>query len=288
MHWECWRGNFMSQLDLRLKNIKLNETRLALEREMSYLSLLALITREAFESTSVDMAISSTLYAVCDFMNWPLGHGWLRKGSMTDCLLVSSKKWHVDEPEVYDGFVAASQNMELVSGQELPGQVCRSGRAAWITDVGAETDFLRQPSALAAGLHAGFAFPVLSENRVEAVLEFFSNNVETREPRLLEIMEQIGIQLGRVIERKRAENAIFDLNQVLTNDLDGVSRLDDDGHYVMVNQRYADMLGCDPEEMIGRGWEETIAEHEKDRMLELWHEMKRTGRVSSGGGGQTS
>ena len=53
------------------------------------------------------------------------------------------------------------------------------------------------------GVKAGFAFPVLVGHEIVAVLEFFS--VDTAEPDidLLDVMTNLGTQLGRVVERER-------------------------------------------------------------------------------------
>ena len=67
-----------------------------------------------------------------------------------------------------------------------------------------DSNFPRAKLAEDIGVKAGFAFPVLVGTEVVAVLEFFSSNsVQPNEP-LLEVMANVGTQLGRVIERKRA------------------------------------------------------------------------------------
>ena len=57
------------------------------------------------------------------------------------------------------------------------------------------------------GVRAGFAFPVSIGTEVVAVMEFFSEVPVEPDEFLLEVMADIGKQLGRVIERKRAEEA---------------------------------------------------------------------------------
>ncbi len=98
----------------------------------------------------------------------------------------------------------------FASGVGLPGRVLASGEPAWIFDVTKDPNFPRAQLATEIGVRAGAAFPILVGPKVAAVLEFFSAEaVEAYQP-LLEVMAQIGTQLGRVIERRHAEEQLMD------------------------------------------------------------------------------
>src|SRR2546426_2903104 len=60
------------------------------------------------------------------------------------------------------------------------------------------------------GVKAAFAFPVLIRERVAAVLEFFAHEAAEPDESLLEVMALIGAQLGRVVERQRLQQELFD------------------------------------------------------------------------------
>ena len=62
----------------------------------------------------------------------------------------------------------------------------------------------RSPILLKHGLHAAFDFPLYAEGRLQAVLEFFSTTRQLPDKHLLYIVESIGEQLGRVLERQRS------------------------------------------------------------------------------------
>ena len=83
-----------------------------------------------------------------------------------------------------------------------------AGAAAWIADIEADADFPRASAARAAGLKAAMAFPVLVRADVAAVLEFFNDRTTPPDETLLRLMSQIGTQLGRAVERKRAEDKL--------------------------------------------------------------------------------
>lgn len=97
--------------------------------------------------------------------------------------------------------------MEFKVDECMIGQVLGSGLATWVSDLSDQTLFLRSESATQAGLSSGFAFPVLIDDEVVAVLEFYSERHEDADLRLLSTMANIGTQLGRVVERERARKA---------------------------------------------------------------------------------
>ena len=57
--------------------------------------------------------------------------------------------------------------------------------------------------AVGCGVKAGFAFPVLVGHEIVAVLEFFSVDAAEPDTELLDVMTNLGTQLGRVVERER-------------------------------------------------------------------------------------
>lgn len=71
-----------------------------------------------------------------------------------------------------------------------------------------DPNFPRAPWAEECGIRAGFAFPVLVRREVVAILEFFSMEVQEPDQALLDVTGHVGTQLGRVVERVRAQRAL--------------------------------------------------------------------------------
>jgi signal transduction protein with GAF and PtsI domain len=71
----------------------------------------------------------------------------------------------------------ATEGTHLVPEAGLPGLVLDSGKPVWIPDMSDEPDFPRFEQAVIEGVRAGFAFPVLVQNEVVAVVEFFTAEV---------------------------------------------------------------------------------------------------------------
>jgi two-component system NtrC family sensor kinase len=110
----------------------------------------------------------------------------------------------VENPERYAAFQQATQTAEFAVGEGLVGQVGILKKPAWNVDVSTASTFSRRHAARAAGLRAGFAFPIQVGQEVAGILEFYANTPLAPDLPLCEALTHSGTQLGRVIERERA------------------------------------------------------------------------------------
>ncbi len=191
---------------------------------------------------------------VCAYTRWPVGHAYLAAAN-GKLELHPSAIWHLDEPARFRNFQAETEQLHFSPGVGMPGRALASGKPAWFADITGKTDFPRAQVAEEVGLRGAFGFPIIVGGTVAAVLEFFSEAAEQADDALLELMEQIGVQLGIVIERKRAEEALREsearYERVAAN-LPGViyrRALHPDGSisYPYMSPVARDLLGIDPE-----------------------------------------
>jgi signal transduction histidine kinase/ActR/RegA family two-component response regulator len=166
-------------------------------------ALVETIATAANLSDSPDAAFRFALEAICEFTGWSVGQAYMFPDGFTDGALVWSGVWKGDDSEGLKAFREVSAALSFPRGVGLPGRVWESGRACWIEDIQGEPNFPRAPAALACGLRAAFAFPALIGEQVGAVLEFFLQRPAAPDAELLHTLDQIGAQLGRVVERYR-------------------------------------------------------------------------------------
>ncbi|HEY1760165.1 MAG TPA: response regulator [Bryobacteraceae bacterium] len=157
--------------------------------------LLQFVTMAANRSSNIEHTTKTCLDRICLDIGWPLGHACLRANNSAEGPL-SVKIWGLEDHGRFAAFREASD------GEAGPVE---SGKPEWIVDLTDSQSFSRSQAAAQAGLRSGFRFPVLVEEKVMGVLEFFS--IETAQPDedLLTLMEHIGTQLGQVMIRQRAE-----------------------------------------------------------------------------------
>jgi signal transduction histidine kinase len=165
------------------------------------LELLESVAVASNAASEVRSALKVTVDAVCERSGWPIGHVFLlsRDGET----LVPTGVWHLDDSERFAGFKRLTESSMFTRGVGVQGRVLESGNPVWIPDAKADKNFPRAQAAEGIGINAAFAFPILVEEAVVGVVEFFSPAVTEPDDRLLELVGQVGVQLGRVIERDR-------------------------------------------------------------------------------------
>ena len=171
------------------------------------LALLQSVAAVSNRAESVAQALQTALDLVCEYTAWPVGHGLIVSESEPP-EAHSSRIWHLSDPEAFATLRQVTEAMRFPSGVGLPGRVVQAQKAVWIADVTRDSNFPRSQKAKDLGVTAAFAFPVIAGGRVAAVLEFFSQKQLEPDKQLLEVMQSVGEQLGRVIERTRAADVL--------------------------------------------------------------------------------
>jgi len=174
-----------------------------LYRQQQRIALVETIATAANLSDNPESAFRLALEAICDFTGWTTGQAYMFADDSGEGELVWSGIWKGGEHDGLAAFRELSATLTFPRGVGLPGRVWESGRACWIEDLQGEPNFPRGPVALACGLRAAFAFPALMGEEVGAVLEFFLQRPAAPDEELLHTLDQIGAQLGRVVERYR-------------------------------------------------------------------------------------
>jgi len=182
---------------------RVQETNELLNAEIAHSKLIKSIAVASNETRAIGETLRFCIRQVCEFAGWPLGHLYLTAENPSEGL-VPTPFWYVEEPGQFDTFQEITRETPLDAGVGLPGRVLVSGEPAWIIDVTKDANFPRAQLAQDIGIKAGFAFPILIGRRVVGVMEFFSPKAVEPDQQVLDIMAQIGTQLGRVLERKQA------------------------------------------------------------------------------------
>ncbi|MGH3034101.1 MAG: PAS domain S-box protein, partial [Gaiellaceae bacterium] len=232
----------------------------ALQQKTALLELLQDIAETANGSSTVEEALQACLDRVCAHTGWPVGHVYLPAEDTED--LVPTSIWHLGDADAFDAFRVVSEAIRFVPGVGLPGRVLASGKPLWLTDVSKDQNFPRARWAEEAGLRAGFAFPVLTGTEVAAVLEFFWTEAVEPDLQLLAVVGHIGTQLGRVVERARAEAALRQSAEhhrsIIETANDAFVAMDRHGAITDWNRRAEHTFGWSRDEVIGLPLAQTI------------------------------
>ncbi len=188
--------------DLQTEVESHKKTSQALTRQSASMQLLQHIILSSNETTSRQEAWNVGLSTICKHFRWPVGVAYTLDEDARDELSYSGQVY-MEGGESYSSLIHALKQQHYSIGKGLVGAVLRSGRPQWITIRKDGNDFER--IAYSCGMKAAFAIPILVGREVVAVLEFFSSSSGYQDSELIEVSRDIGIQLGRVVERKRAQ-----------------------------------------------------------------------------------
>jgi signal transduction histidine kinase len=186
----------------------------SLHQRSDLLQLQQVIASTVNEAATVDDVMQVTLDLICAYTGWPIGHLYLAPENHGQELAPSSI-WHNDDPVRFKPFQELTDVTRFAPGVGLPGRVLASGQPLWFVDITKEPSFRRAPIAAQVGIRAAFGFPILVANEVVGVMEFFSTESVAPNERLLQTLGYVGAQVGRAIERKRAEEENRKLNEEL-------------------------------------------------------------------------
>ncbi len=202
-----------------------------------------------------DEALAVALDKVCEYTQWPVGHVY-KISESDESLLISTKIWSSTDLSKYTSFKEVTEITNFEKGIGLPGRVLESNSPAWIVDVTKDNNFPRAVKLKKLNLKGAFAFPVIVEEKVVAVMEFFSEFPESPNQQLLSFISEVGIQLGYVIERHKAEQDLVESEQRMKGILDHTSSVmylkDKEGKYILVNRKFEELLNVTNENIQGK------------------------------------
>ena len=195
----------------------------------------------------------AVLGTIGGWLGWEFGTAWeiaQPRGEHLRCVEI----WRAQGFEAGD-FEGVSRRTRLPLGVGLPGRVWARAEACWIPDVTVDPNFPRAVGAAAAGLRAAYCFPVCGSCGVLGAIEFLTTRRLEADDELLATMTAIGNQIGQVVERRRAQEALADAAQLnramLDAALDCIVVMDRDGNIVEFNPAAERTFGYSAEEAVG-------------------------------------
>jgi len=251
------------------------------EREIR---LLQTITVAISQAGDLDAGLGIALRQICETTGWILGEAWIPSadGGALEC----SPAWYGAAAGL-DRFRTASEGLTFVPGAGFPGRVWVSKQPVWAQDVTTDLSFHRAELAREAGLKAGIGFPVVANKDVMAVMIFFAFERREEDERLVAMVSVIAGQLGLVIQRRRAEEALREREQQLSSIYDTAAdvifylAVEKDGRYrfASVNPAFRSTTGLADEQVVGKRVDEVIPEPSLTLVLERYGEAIREKRI---------
>lgn len=184
------------------------------QRAEEEVRLLQTMTQAISEAQDFHSALGVALRKICEATNWDFGEAWIPQPDRT-ALLCSPACYCSDKK--LEKYRKLSENLTFPPNIGLPGRVWTSQQPQWVEDISLPSNsiYFRCQVAIDCGLRCGLGIPIIAGEQVLAVLVFFMFDACVVDRRLVEIVSAVGTQLGWVVQRKQAEEAIKQLNQDL-------------------------------------------------------------------------
>lgn len=167
------------------------------------------------ESATLYEATAKILKIICNQLQWDCGAIWAVDKKLD--ILRCTRIWQ--NPEIKnDIFQKESLSLIIKPNEGLLGQVWMNRQVIWKSEVLKEKIFSRKESMREIGLKSAVLFPIIYENEVLGVIEFFSKKIKPPDDNALSWFESIGNQLGLFLKRKHMETQMLYLaeHDVLT------------------------------------------------------------------------
>lgn len=252
-----YRVNRMKELDAaltrsKLLTITLTEQRSELSKANRTLELEYEVTSILAEATTPGEAAPKILEAICRFISWDIGVIW--NADEGSARLRCQNVWPPHAINDVEFRVRTLQHT-FASGEGLPGRVWASGEAQWATELNDDANFNSIADRSQKELKSAFGFPITLEGEVIGVLEFFSQERRERDEELLEMMSTAGGQIGQLIERRRADEALREsedrFRTVAETASDAIITVNEESRIIFVNKAAEHVFGYSIAEMIG-------------------------------------
>jgi PAS domain S-box-containing protein len=234
------------------------ERALGAERAVRAMETRGRVLSVAQQASDLTEVLQFCLDEVCAHTGWPIGHVCVPSGDGTGDL-VSAKLWHGADDGGSGRLREILQATTVSAGVGLCGEVAATLRPKWMNDLGLPD----------LGVGSGFAFPVHSEDGLIAVLEFYDPGARPPCPRVLDLVTELGRELGLAVARMsdRAElvrsrtelqETVHRLQTIIDTAHDAFVALDEDGCVTEWNAAAERMFGWPRAAIMGRPLADTI------------------------------
>lgn len=169
------------------------------------------ITRILAEHSSLDEIAPRIITKMCETLQLDAGLLW--KVDRVDNVLHCAYAYSVDDANVKEFSEVASRKFTFPPGIGLPGRTWKNKTPSWIDDVKIDKNYPRAKWAIKAGLQSAFAFPLLFEEEVLGVIEFYIKHFYPFEDNILRLLNDIHKQVEIFIEREQAQIRVTNLSR---------------------------------------------------------------------------
>ncbi len=182
--------------------------------------LLCSIANVANETTDPMETLRFAIAEICAVKEWAFANVLVKEGTEGDTRLAACGIWHARNPDQMFSFAERSTKLVVWPCASTPGRLLIDQTTAWTRDIQTVSGFARSEEARRCNLRSSISVPVIQGQELVAAMEFFTHDTIEPDPQLLETLNQIGVQIGRVFKRRASAQML--LADALSDPLTGL------------------------------------------------------------------
>jgi signal transduction histidine kinase len=188
--------------ELVRRRLQAANDRLVSDARMS--RLLQSILRDAYRTSDLHLLYRQSLAAVCDHLEWDIGHVFFVDEQVPH-RLHSSDIWHFSSSSSrFDEFRRLTASLDWEKGGEFPSYAATSRVPVWIADYARNGDNARA-RAISDGQHStAVSVPILVADRIIALVEFISVRPQPFTETAYGFFSLFGAQIGHAVAHHEA------------------------------------------------------------------------------------
>jgi PAS domain S-box-containing protein len=217
-------------------------------RILKLLNDIIIVTNKSFE---LMQAIGYAINKVCQYTSWDIGHYFFKN---SEGRLESSEIWNYDLKPKYEDFKKITLGLTFEKSEGMPGKSFREGKPYWYILNESDEKIIRAKLANELGLNTLINVPVIKQNEVIGVLEFFKAGEEPMDIELLESITNIGIELGSLAERtdilEQVKLREKQFKAVADTAVDSIITVNFESKIIYINNSTLKIFGYDESELM--------------------------------------
>jgi PAS domain S-box-containing protein len=200
---------------------------------------------------TVDELIRQAMKVISYHTHWNLAHSIILYNIKYN-LGITHSICYSPFPERYSRIIGILESASAVNLSKSHIKVLMEKKAIWIKNLGFDGEHHLSNEAKEAGLRNLIIFPLMLSGQVIGMLEFFAEHSEISDSHMPGLMEQIGLQLGTILEQKAYEVELKKLSMAIEQNFASVVITNAEGFIEYVNPKFTEISGYKSEEVLGK------------------------------------
>jgi PAS domain S-box-containing protein len=250
-----------------------------LEKRFNLLKILNEVIVSVNKSFNLEYSISYAINKLCEYTSWDVGHCYFAENNK----IVTSRLWNANLSSRYLSLKEVTEQTIFLKNEGLPGRAFIEKKSYWVhmKDLTGSPYSKRAEQVYSSGLKTGIWVPIIKNNTVMGVLEFFNRKDIPPDNELLDCITNVCIEIGSLYERNEFLELLKEREEhfkaISENANEAIITLNTEGKIIYNNKSAEEIFGYFPGELTGKEITVLIPEDLIDKHKESFNRVVKTG-----------